>query len=145
VHGGRPGLVSAESRGVISSSSCGARECFARRFHRDECVQRRVKRRSALDLIGHSPGLVRSTGYFVIELKTGKFQPEYAGKLNFYIALVDDWLRREAHADPVGIHLRQQERPHCALQPRPRHLTHGRRLLHLRRPARRGPQRTAGR
>lgn len=29
--------------------------------------------------------LVRSTGYFVIELKTGKF-PEYAGKLNFYIA-----------------------------------------------------------
>ncbi|MFC9334291.1 PDDEXK nuclease domain-containing protein [Arthrobacter sp. NPDC057009] len=28
--------------------------------------------------------------YVVIELKTGKFQPEYAGKLNFYVALVDD-------------------------------------------------------
>jgi predicted nuclease of restriction endonuclease-like (RecB) superfamily len=47
--------------------------------------------------------------YVVIELKTGKFQPEYAGyahnlgKLNFYIALVDDRLRREAHNDTVGI------------------------------------------
>lgn len=41
--------------------------------------------------------------YFVIELKTGKFQPEYAGKLNFYVAVVDDKLRREAHAPTVGI------------------------------------------
>ncbi|WP_342211727.1 PDDEXK nuclease domain-containing protein [Arthrobacter sp. TS-15] len=47
--------------------------------------------------------LVRSTGYIVIELKTGKFKPEYAGKLNFYIALVDDRLRRDAHAETVGI------------------------------------------
>lgn len=47
--------------------------------------------------------MARSTGYVVIELKTGKFQPEYAGKLNFYTALVDDRLRREAHADTVGI------------------------------------------
>jgi hypothetical protein len=46
---------------------------------------------------------VRSTGYFVIELKTGRFQPEYAGKLNFYVALVDDRLRRESHAETVGI------------------------------------------
>ena len=46
---------------------------------------------------------VEQLRYFVIELKTGKFQPEYAGKLNFYIALVDDRLRREAHADTVGI------------------------------------------
>lgn len=46
---------------------------------------------------------MRSTGYFVIELKTGKFLPEYAGKLNFYISLVDDRLRRETHADTVGI------------------------------------------
>ncbi|MBG6185153.1 putative nuclease of restriction endonuclease-like (RecB) superfamily [Arthrobacter sp. CAN_A214] len=33
---------------------------------------------------------VQQLRYFVIELKTGKFQPEYAGKLNFYVALVDD-------------------------------------------------------
>lgn len=41
--------------------------------------------------------------YVVIELKTGKFQPEYAGKLNFYVALVDDVLRREQHNETVGI------------------------------------------
>lgn len=41
--------------------------------------------------------------YIVIELKTGKFQPEHAGQLNFYVALVDDMLRREVHADTVGI------------------------------------------
>ncbi|MGM0931101.1 MAG: PDDEXK nuclease domain-containing protein [Actinomycetota bacterium] len=46
---------------------------------------------------------VEQLRYFVIELKTGRFQPEYAGKLNFYIALVDDRLRREAHNDTVGI------------------------------------------
>jgi predicted nuclease of restriction endonuclease-like (RecB) superfamily len=41
--------------------------------------------------------------YVVIELKTGKFQPEYAGKLNFYVALVDDMLRRDHHNETVGI------------------------------------------
>ena len=41
--------------------------------------------------------------YVVIELKTGKFQPEHAGKLGFYVSLVDDRLRREAHAPTVGI------------------------------------------
>lgn len=41
--------------------------------------------------------------YVVIELKTGKFQPEHAGKLNFYVALVDDVLRRDYHNETVGI------------------------------------------
>lgn len=41
--------------------------------------------------------------YVVIELKTGKFQPEHAGKLGFYVSLVDDRLRRESHAPTVGI------------------------------------------
>lgn len=41
--------------------------------------------------------------YVVIELKTGKFQPEFAGKLNFYVALVDDMLRREHHNETIGI------------------------------------------
>jgi predicted nuclease of restriction endonuclease-like (RecB) superfamily len=41
--------------------------------------------------------------YVVVELKTGKFQPEYAGKLGFYVALVDDVLKQDAHADTVGI------------------------------------------
>jgi predicted nuclease of restriction endonuclease-like (RecB) superfamily len=31
--------------------------------------------------------------YVVVELKTGKFKPEYAGKLNFYLSAVDSLLR----------------------------------------------------
>ncbi|QCU79665.1 DUF1016 domain-containing protein (plasmid) [Citricoccus sp. SGAir0253] len=46
---------------------------------------------------------VEQLRYYVIELKTGKFQPEYAGKLNFYVAVVDDQLRRSFHHDTVGI------------------------------------------
>ncbi len=46
---------------------------------------------------------VEQLRYIVIELKTGKFQPEHAGKLNFYVPLIDDGLRRESHADTVGI------------------------------------------
>jgi predicted nuclease of restriction endonuclease-like (RecB) superfamily len=46
---------------------------------------------------------VEQLRYYVIELKTGKFQPEYAGKLNFYVALVDDQLRRDFHHETVGI------------------------------------------
>ncbi|MDP4331951.1 PDDEXK nuclease domain-containing protein [Curtobacterium sp. A7_M15] len=41
--------------------------------------------------------------YVVIELKTGKFRPEYLGQLGFYVALVDDRLRRAQHADTVGL------------------------------------------
>ncbi|HZJ04121.1 MAG TPA: PDDEXK nuclease domain-containing protein [Nocardioidaceae bacterium] len=42
--------------------------------------------------------------YVVVELKMGKFEPEFAGKLGFYIAAVDDRLRDPAlHAPTVGI------------------------------------------
>lgn len=41
--------------------------------------------------------------YIVVELKTGKFQPEYAGKLGFYVALVDDRLKLDTHTPTVGI------------------------------------------
>jgi len=41
--------------------------------------------------------------YFVIELKTGKFKPEYAGKLNFYLSAVDDMLKTENDNPSVGI------------------------------------------
>lgn len=30
------------------------------------------------------------------ELKSGKFKPEYAGKMNFYLSAVDDLLRQQA-------------------------------------------------
>lgn len=38
--------------------------------------------------------------YLVIELKTGRFQPEFAGKPNFYVALVDDMLRASTTRKP---------------------------------------------
>jgi predicted nuclease of restriction endonuclease-like (RecB) superfamily len=46
---------------------------------------------------------IEQSRYVVVELKTGKFQPEFAGKLNFYVALVDDTLRREHHNETIGI------------------------------------------
>jgi predicted nuclease of restriction endonuclease-like (RecB) superfamily len=46
---------------------------------------------------------IEQSRYVVIELKTGKFQPEYAGKFNFYVALVDDVLRRDHHNETIGI------------------------------------------
>jgi predicted nuclease of restriction endonuclease-like (RecB) superfamily len=46
---------------------------------------------------------IEQSRYVVVELKTGKFQPEYAGKLNFYVALVDDVLRRAHHNETIGI------------------------------------------
>jgi len=42
--------------------------------------------------------------FVVVELKTGKFAPEYAGQLGFYVAWVEDNLRRaDLHAETVGI------------------------------------------
>ena len=46
---------------------------------------------------------VEQLRYYVFELKTGRFQPEYAGKLNFYVAAVDDLMKREFHNETVGI------------------------------------------
>jgi predicted nuclease of restriction endonuclease-like (RecB) superfamily len=46
---------------------------------------------------------VEQLRYVVIELKTGKFRPEYLGQLGFYVALVDDKLRRPQHAETVGL------------------------------------------
>ena len=41
--------------------------------------------------------------YIVIELKTGPFKPEYAGKMNFYLAAVDDLLRHPDDNPSIGI------------------------------------------
>jgi predicted nuclease of restriction endonuclease-like (RecB) superfamily len=41
--------------------------------------------------------------YVVIELKMGAFQPEYAGKMNFYLAAVDDLLRHPADQPSIGL------------------------------------------
>jgi predicted nuclease of restriction endonuclease-like (RecB) superfamily len=41
--------------------------------------------------------------YIVIELKAGKFQPEYAGKLNYYLSAVDSILRKAGENPTIGI------------------------------------------
>ena len=42
-------------------------------------------------------------GYVVIELKAIDFEPEHAGKLNFYIKAVDESLRQEGDQPTIGI------------------------------------------
>ncbi|OUE32050.1 hypothetical protein BFL35_02230 [Clavibacter michiganensis] len=46
---------------------------------------------------------VEQLRYVVIELKTGRFRPEQLGQLGFYVALVDERLRRPHHAETVGL------------------------------------------
>ncbi|MGI4829491.1 MAG: PDDEXK nuclease domain-containing protein [Janthinobacterium lividum] len=41
--------------------------------------------------------------YFIIELKTGKFKPEWAGKLGFYLSAVDDLFRTGSDAPTIGL------------------------------------------
>ena len=41
--------------------------------------------------------------YIVIELKSGKFKPEYAGKLNFYLSVVDDFFKGKDDNKSIGI------------------------------------------
>ena len=41
--------------------------------------------------------------YVIVELKMGKFKPEYAGKINFYLSAVDDILRNPQDNPSIGI------------------------------------------
>jgi len=59
-----------------------------------------------LDLLFYHLDLRR---FIVIELKKGKFQPEYAGKVNFYCSAVDDLLRRSGDAATIGLILCQEK------------------------------------
>ena len=45
--------------------------------------------------------------FFVIDLKKGEFKPEHAGKMNFYLSVVDDRLRHETDAPSIGLILCQ--------------------------------------
>ena len=45
--------------------------------------------------------------FIVVELKRGKFKPEYAGKMNFYCSVVDDKLRHENDRPTIGLILCQ--------------------------------------
>lgn len=41
--------------------------------------------------------------FVVIDLKMGEFQPEFAGKMNFYLSAVDDLLRHQDDGSSLGI------------------------------------------
>jgi predicted nuclease of restriction endonuclease-like (RecB) superfamily len=41
--------------------------------------------------------------YIVIELKTVAFEPEFAGKLNFYLSAVDSLIKKESDQPTIGI------------------------------------------
>lgn len=53
-----------------------------------------------LDLLFYHLRLRR---YVVIDLKIGEFKPEYAGKINFYLAATDDLLRHGDDQPSIGI------------------------------------------
>jgi nuclease YhcG-like protein len=46
---------------------------------------------------------VEQLRYVVVELKVGKFAPEYAGKLGFYVSVVDDLIAKPQHNPTVGL------------------------------------------
>lgn len=45
--------------------------------------------------------------FVVIDLKTGEFKPEYAGKMNFYLSAVDEQFRHESDTSSIGLILCQ--------------------------------------
>lgn len=46
---------------------------------------------------------VELKSYVVIELKSGKFKPEFAGKLNFYLSAVDSQIKGQSDNPTIGI------------------------------------------
>jgi predicted nuclease of restriction endonuclease-like (RecB) superfamily len=48
--------------------------------------------------------------FVVIDLKMGEFQPEFSGKMNFYVAVVDDLLKTEADNPTIGLILCKSKR-----------------------------------
>jgi hypothetical protein len=120
-------------RGLASRYLLYGMDAFATGTQRERPAPRIVQRtldNSARARPGQSQ-LVRSSSDVVIELMTGKFQPEYAG--NFYVAPRRRYApARASRPDCPNPDLRHQERPQRPAQPRTLHLTHGRRRLHLR-------------
>lgn len=41
--------------------------------------------------------------YIIVELKNTEFKPEYAGKVNFYLSVIDDTLKDESDNPSIGI------------------------------------------
>lgn len=68
-----------------------------------------VGRQKELVIDGHSRRIdllfyhIRLRCYVVVELKAVAFQPEFAGKINFYVSAVDDLLKNEDDNPTIGI------------------------------------------
>lgn len=41
--------------------------------------------------------------FVAVDLKTGKFVPEYAGKMNFYLSVIDDKLKSDIDNPSIGL------------------------------------------
>ena len=52
---------------------------------------------------------LRLRAFIVIDLKTGKFKPEYAGKLNFYCNVINDQLKHATDQPTIGLILCQTQ------------------------------------
>jgi predicted nuclease of restriction endonuclease-like (RecB) superfamily len=59
-----------------------------------------------LDLLFYN---IKLRSFLVIDLKSGKFKPEYAGKMNFYLSAVDDLLRHPSDNPSIGLILCRSE------------------------------------
>ncbi|MFT3980625.1 MAG: PDDEXK nuclease domain-containing protein [Ferruginibacter sp.] len=46
---------------------------------------------------------IKLRAFIVVELKTGKFVPEYAGKLNFYLNIADEMLKHPTDNPSIGL------------------------------------------
>jgi predicted nuclease of restriction endonuclease-like (RecB) superfamily len=46
---------------------------------------------------------LRLRAFIVLELKVGEFQPEFSGKMNFYLSAIDDLLRHPDDQPSIGI------------------------------------------
>ncbi len=57
----------------------------------------------------------RLNALVAIELKVGRFKPEYAGKMNFYLNLLDDYVREPGENPSIGIIL-CKERNHFEVE-----------------------------
>lgn len=66
----------------------------------------------ALDLLFYH---LRLRCFVVIDLKKGEFKAEYAGKMNFYLSVVDEKLRHEADTPSIGLIL-CQDRNHIVAE-----------------------------
>ncbi|MCD8295947.1 MAG: DUF1016 domain-containing protein [Prevotella sp.] len=68
-----------------------------------------VGRQKELVIAGHSRRIdllfyhIHLRCYVVIELKTVAFQPEFAGKINFYVSAVDDLLKKGSDNPTIGL------------------------------------------